>query len=871
MPDTAASAPLDALWPLVGRDELVARATSAVLGRSARMVVLTGESGVGKTRIARAASEAAEAAGDLVVRLHGQPVLAAVPLGVAGPVLPAADLPADPTALFDLVRTHLVGLAAGRRVVLEVDSVTMLDPVTTGLIAQLTAARTVTLLATLRAGDPLPDPLAAQWSPDDCTRLDVPPLTPAEVGDLLQTVLDGPVAWHVTDELHAASGGTPLYLRELVIGAVASSRLARVAGTWQLTGEPVPTPALRELVQAHVRRLDDDARDLVERLAVCGELTVAHLPPGDGLGRLEQSGLVTITPGRDGLSARLSQPQYGGVVREGLGMLRIAEIARTQAELLAAEGRSDDALRVALWRLDAGMRVDDAALLAAADLARRARDYRTVERLTAHGSGDDARLLLLRGEALGRLGRLPESLAALTEAGTRVPADDPALAMEIATATAFTYASRVDGTTAGLEVLDALPASLSASPAASLMRATLLLYQHRVTEARTLLEQIAPAFAGSAVERAVHAHALCTALSFQGDDDGALDAVLSALEIARTVGPPVWPIPLATVEATHAEVLLQSGRLAEAYDAALRALRLATSADDQFTTRYIEFVVGRVVLEQGRLEAAARWFRESASGALSRGPESLVAPSVGGLAVIHRSRGDDDAARQALALAPAGAPARNPTSVLAAGIAAAQAGDTAEAVRLLAGAAEEVEGRGYPFLAGVYLFTLARWADAATAATRLERLVAAGAGVYTTLQARHARAEADGDRAGLVAAGDEWERRGAVLYAAEALASAARHAHASGDARAATGLQARADALTAATEGATTPLLRFTEVLTPLTTREREIATHAAQGASSKDIADRLFLSVRTVDNHLQSIYGKLGIRGRRELADAIG
>jgi DNA-binding CsgD family transcriptional regulator len=80
----------------------------------------------------------------------------------------------------------------------------------------------------------------------------------------------------------------------------------------------------------------------------------------------------------------------------------------------------------------------------------------------------------------------------------------------------------------------------------------------------------------------------------------------------------------------------------------------------------------------------------------------------------------------------------------------------------------------------------------------------------------------------------------------------------------------RAASLVSACEGARTPALAGPVLVAPLTPRERDIAALAAQGESSKDIADRLYLSVRTVNNHLQSAYAKLGVAGRRQLAAAL-
>ncbi|MFF1920251.1 AAA family ATPase [Streptomyces sp. NPDC058221] len=53
-----------------------------------------------------------------------------------------------------------------------------------------------------------------------------------------------------------------------------------------------------------------------------------------------------------------------------------------------------------------------------------------------------------------------------------------------------------------------------------------------------------------------------------------------------------------------------------------------------------------------------------------------------------------------------------------------------------------------------------------------------------------------------------------------------------------------------------------------LTMQELHIARLVATGATTKEVAARLFLSPRTIDTHLRNIYRKLGINSRRQLRD---
>jgi ATP/maltotriose-dependent transcriptional regulator MalT len=63
---------------------------------------------------------------------------------------------------------------------------------------------------------------------------------------------------------------------------------------------------------------------------------------------------------------------------------------------------------------------------------------------------------------------------------------------------------------------------------------------------------------------------------------------------------------------------------------------------------------------------------------------------------------------------------------------------------------------------------------------------------------------------------------------------------------------------------------RTVETRDDLTAQERQIARLAHDGLSNPEIGARLFLSPRTVEWHLRNVFTKLGIRSRRELANAL-
>ena len=209
-----------------------------------------------------------------------------------------------------------------------------------------------------------------------------------------------------------------------------------------------------------------------------------------------------------------------------------------------------------------------------------------------------------------------------------------------------------------------------------------------------------------------------------------------------------------------------------------------------------------------------------------------------------------------------------PDDLLARAWGAAAEGSTTEALGHAVAAADLARETGAPAYEVLAWQTAVQFGDATAALPRLTAL--AELGPRAVVARAHARAWADEDGEALLEAADAWTRLGDLVAAGDAAAQAADVHRRQGRQGSALSAAALAEKL-AGQSGARTPALAIAARPLPLTAREREIAALAARGLSNKDIAERLTVSVRTVEGHLYRAGLKLGVSERTALADVLG
>ena len=200
---------------------------------------------------------------------------------------------------------------------LLLDDAHRLDSTSLTMIDRLMAHGALFCIATVVAGQAVPETLTRWWRDERATRIDLGELDQLGVDTLLHVALEGPLDATASAELWAASRGNVLALRELVLGARARELLVQRDGVWCLDG-PLGAPTrLREVVEARIGGLDAAARDVLELLALCQPVGLGQLEAAAGLTvleALERDGLIAIRTDGRRESVRLAHPLHGEVL-----------------------------------------------------------------------------------------------------------------------------------------------------------------------------------------------------------------------------------------------------------------------------------------------------------------------------------------------------------------------------------------------------------------------------------------------------------------------------------------------------------------------------------------------------------------------------
>jgi DNA-binding CsgD family transcriptional regulator len=864
---------VDVTWPLVGRRSELEVLSRVLADTPAGGVVLAGDAGIGKTRLAREALARAEAAGWEVEWLAATRAAASIPFGVVSHLLPPAERLGDDR--LDTLRRAAELLAErsrGRPLLLGVDDAHLLDDASAALVHQLAFRGLAVVVATVRTGEPAPDPVIALWKDGLARRLDLSALPPSATAELLERALGGPVDGVTRKEVLRVTGGNPLYLRELVLGGLESGALHQVDKVWRWRGTLAGATRLAELVQARLGTLDEAARDAVELVAWGEPLGVGvleRLVGKDAVQAAEDGGLLVLERSGRRVLARLAHPLYGEVLRAVLPLSRARAVAERLAAALDAGAlrRRDDRLRVGAWQLEAGVASNPNLLLEAARQAVARFDHELTERLAraAVDAGGGPTAVRVLAETLEWQGRHAEAVAVMD-------GEPPAQGAERARWASIRAGNLYWGlerTAEAEEVLQQAALAEEGGEEAVAMLAWILLFDGRLLEA--------VAVAGRVLDRPqAPAQALVWAATAAVPALGSLGRLGEALAVAdrglAEAGAHSQDLPWGETQLNlvRCQVLVGAGRLAEASAIAEAGYQAAVADGSSERTGGWAGFRGLVAKAEGRVATAEAWLREAVALLDEQDPYRFMRWCLAELASVAALAGDQEAVGW-LERADARAGEANryfdPLVELDKAWVAAAAGELTRAIELATQAADMARASKQYTLEAAALHDVARLGAPAGVRRRLEELAGLLEGRLAALLASSAVALAADDGAALDRVGAAFQDLGALLLAAEAKAAAARAHRAAGREASANASQERAAALAAACQGARTPGLGPAMPVSVLTPREREVAMLAAAQASSREIATRLQLSVRTVDNHLGRVYAKLGVSSRARLA----
>ncbi|MGW3255509.1 LuxR C-terminal-related transcriptional regulator [Streptomyces fungicidicus] len=918
---------IEQMWAVTARQGELRAIGSALTDRGG--ILLTGTTGVGKTRLLAASLQRVAAEGRTVVAVGG----------AGGPETGCAENFCSLAECLDRLESVRRHSDPARRTVVGFDDAHLVEESAAHRLYRLTASGRVAVAATARRDAALPTGVDKLWVERLVERLEVRPFARDVVSSILHGRVGGPVDSATLERLWATTRGNALILHELVEYALTDGSLRRVDGRWHWDGLPArPPERLADIVLLRLRDLAPEEQELVNVLAVAGPVEYG-LAERLGLARaaetLDGRDLVQIEYSGRRVGIRLTEPLTGAVVADRMSGLTAQRLRLQLADAIEATGarREDDVVRMATLRMAAGRVPEPAVLLAAARTAAHRRDFALTERLcrsvlgnprpprdarrtpsagpagdgapvsdpargvagadnvsvAGEGDGacggvvtaDEARAALLLGRALAGQGRHEEAEAVFAGALAERPGAAPyGLPRDELIAAVH---DRADNAAWGLgrgadaaAVVDGLPAGLGAQGTGVRhgFHAVLALLADRPDDAARTGRTVLP---GEQPDSVVVQHLLPPAAFALSELGRPAEALALIARHARDLGS--WHddarLRCLVVTARCAFAQGDLGRVADTLDA---TGRFATPGDD-LRQLQLALLRSRLLRLLGRPAEAVTLLRGASTLRVRRDwlgtPSWTLAQLAGALAEAGRPTEALQTLVEAQAArrdAPA-YPLADDALLLEHAVVLAHTGDRSGAACRALEVVQRAAARPATALAALHLAV--RVADAPRAAVRAAQLAAGAHSELMRLQCDHVVALTRSDGEALEDVSARFRTMGAVALAAEAAAQAADMYRREGRRRASRLARAAGARLLAETGCALVPWAdpqeqRQPDRAAPLTSREREVAALAAGGLSNRDIAARLVVSVRTVENHLYRVYEKLGITARSDLGGAL-
>lgn len=340
-------------------------------------VVITGDRGVGKSQVGRAAV-AGFGPDTYTLQLRSSGPGSATPYGCLAFTLarlPQSSL-GSPTAILHGITSLIRDDAAGRKCVILLDNAGNLDEQSTGVLLNLVQTGTARLVATAQRTTDLPPDFYWLITSGQLAEIRLANLTEVETLEVLQGALGHRVSSALASQLHHLVGGSPTLLQAVVSEQIERGNLVLSGSVWTLVDEVVldGRTALEDIVRARYARESPVAREVIEVLSCARTLPLGRLArmySPDIIADMEDAGQIVVDRA-DRHLVSLGDRYLGDIVRNWLSVERRLELrdkvpGHQQEEL--NELTVEDLLAYAAWTHDCDAPLAPAHAVAAAGAA----------------------------------------------------------------------------------------------------------------------------------------------------------------------------------------------------------------------------------------------------------------------------------------------------------------------------------------------------------------------------------------------------------------------------------------------------------------------------------------------------------------------